>query len=83
VDEDNRTDNFTYDADGRLLNEVQYNSSGTATETIAYTYDQAGNMLTASNTEGGQHVRLFVPVQRSWSGDLGFRTVRSVAVVRL
>jgi YD repeat-containing protein len=34
---------YTYDANGRLIQEII--SNGSTTVTITYTYDQAGNLL--------------------------------------
>jgi len=56
IDQDDRTDSYTYNADGLVLTEVCYNDLGSAVETMSYTYDTAGNMLTALNTDGGAFV---------------------------
>ena len=47
------TETYANDAADRILTEVWYNSASAAVETIAFSYDQAGNMLTASNSVSG------------------------------
>jgi YD repeat-containing protein len=41
-----------YDPDGRLLSETWKNADGSTADTRSYTYDQAGNVLTAGNGFG-------------------------------
>jgi YD repeat-containing protein len=52
LDADNRTDVMAYDLDSRMTSEVQYDSSGTPEDTLVWTYDGDGNILTASNDNG-------------------------------
>jgi RHS repeat-associated protein len=49
TDRDNRTRTFTYDADNRLVGQTWYDSSHNVVNTLSYTYDAAGNRLTASD----------------------------------
>jgi RHS repeat-associated protein len=42
----------SYDPDGRLLSETWKNADGSTADTRNYTYDQAGNVLTAGNGFG-------------------------------
>src|SRR5262249_20093721 len=50
TDRDGRRRSLTYDPDGRLLSEAR--SGGAVGDTLQYTYDAAGNMLTAGNNYG-------------------------------
>jgi RHS repeat-associated protein len=43
---------YAYDPDGRLLSETWKNADGSTADTRSYTYDQAGNVLTAGNGFG-------------------------------
>jgi YD repeat-containing protein len=52
TDQDGRVRNFSYDADKRETGETWYNSSGTLTQTLTFSYDSVGNMLTAANGNG-------------------------------
>jgi RHS repeat-associated protein len=47
-----RQKTFAYDNDGRLLTETWYNADGTLNDTRQYSYDPAGNLLSASNGFG-------------------------------
>ena len=49
TDRDSRSRNFTYDADNRLVGQTWYDSSHNVVNTLTYTYDAAGNRLTASD----------------------------------
>src|SRR5205807_2709836 len=44
--------NWTFDNDNRVLTEVWKNSGGTTVNTLTYTYDAAGNELTAASNAG-------------------------------
>jgi RHS repeat-associated protein len=52
IDADSRTITYAYDAGDRLTGSTWKNSSGTVVNTLTYTYDQNGNMLTAADTNG-------------------------------
>jgi RHS repeat-associated protein len=43
---------LTYDANGNVLTEVWYTAGGTVADQRVYSYDQAGNLLTAGNSAG-------------------------------
>ena len=47
-----RRRDFEYDALNRMTTQVWYNSGGTATETMTYSYDDNGNQLTATDSDG-------------------------------
>ncbi len=47
-----RTKTFSYDGDLRLTQEVWKDASGTIVDTLNYSYDNNGNLLTASNNAG-------------------------------
>jgi RHS repeat-associated protein len=49
TDATHRRTDFTYDSDGRKLTEKWYDSNGTLTQTTNWSYDAAGEMLTAQN----------------------------------
>ena len=50
LDPDGRLTDFTYDHLGRETGEQWYNAADALTETIAYTYDDYNNIVTASDT---------------------------------
>ena len=52
TDQLGRRDAYVYDANGRLTQETWFNSSGTAVNTLVYSYDNAGNELTAGDSHG-------------------------------
>src|SRR5258707_1092857 len=47
-----RQTRYTYDGAGRLVSEKWYDASGTLVETLSWTYDLDGNLLTASSSAG-------------------------------
>src|SRR5262249_16887542 len=47
-----RRRDFQYDSLNHLTTETWYNSGGTATETMTYSFDANGNKLTAGNSNG-------------------------------
>jgi RHS repeat-associated protein len=49
IDRNGRRRDFVYRADGLLLVETWRNSGGTVVDTLTYTYDADGNLLTAAN----------------------------------
>ena len=53
----------TYDAAGRLVSETWVSSSGTTVNTLAYSYDAAGNQLTASD-QNGAYTMTYDPLSR-------------------
>ena len=50
-DADGRVTTYAYDG-GRLTTETQYNADGSVADVLSYTYDAAGNMLTATDNAG-------------------------------
>ena len=52
TDGDSRVITYSYDNAGRELGETWKNSSGTTVNTVTYTYDKLGQMLTAGDTNG-------------------------------
>jgi RHS repeat-associated protein len=52
TDRDGQVINTTYDNDGRVLTQVWKNSAGTTVNTLTYSYDNAGNQLTAASSSG-------------------------------
>ena len=52
IDADSRTITYAYDPGDHLIGATWKNSSGTVVNTLTYTYDQNGNMLTAADTNG-------------------------------
>lgn len=52
TDRDGRQRDFAYDADNRLLTDSWFNSSIAAVNTLTYSYDQNGNLLTAGDSHG-------------------------------
>jgi YD repeat-containing protein len=50
LDRNGRRRDFVYRDDGLLLVETWRNSGGTVVDTLTYTYDADGNLLTAANT---------------------------------
>jgi RHS repeat-associated protein len=52
IDADGQTIYFTYNSDEQLTQEVWKNSSGTAVNTLVYSYDAQGNELTAGAASG-------------------------------
>jgi hypothetical protein len=43
---------LAYDGDGRLTQETWYAANGSVTDTRTFGYDEAGNLLAASNSAG-------------------------------
>ncbi|MGH7227452.1 MAG: hypothetical protein ACRELF_29930, partial [Gemmataceae bacterium] len=52
IDENGGTEDFVNDAAGRVISETWYNSGGTDVEDFSYSFDEAGNMLSAENNQG-------------------------------
>jgi RHS repeat-associated protein len=52
TDANGRIDTWTYDADGQMLTESWYESGGNFLETMNFSYDSLGNLLTAQNPNG-------------------------------
>jgi RHS repeat-associated protein len=52
TDRDGRSRTFSYDADNRLITETWFNSSGSAVNTLTYSFDPNGNLLTGANNNG-------------------------------
>ena len=52
TDQDGRVTTYSYDGDGRPTGQTWYNSTGTVTEVLTYSYDPAGNLLTAQAPAG-------------------------------
>jgi RHS repeat-associated protein len=52
TDRDGRKQTYQYDANGNLTQEQWFNNSGSLVDTLSFTYDQDGNLLTASNANG-------------------------------
>jgi YD repeat-containing protein len=52
TDPDGREDIYSYDSDGQNTSVVWKNASGTTVNTLTYTYDSSGNVLTAANAAG-------------------------------
>jgi RHS repeat-associated protein len=52
TDRNGRKITYAYDNDGRVLTETWYNADATTADTLQYSYDAAGNLLTASNGFG-------------------------------
>src|SRR5205085_2293317 len=52
TDRDGRRIDNAYDTRNQLTTQVWYDSGGTATQTLTYSYDDAGNQLTAANSAG-------------------------------
>ena len=52
IDRDTRTIAYAFDAIGDELKETWYNSGGTATDTLSFTYDGDSDLLTAGNSNG-------------------------------
>ena len=55
VDGDLRTDSYTYDADGRVVSELLYSNSTALVESMSFSYDSGGNMLTAFSSRAATH----------------------------
>jgi RHS repeat-associated protein len=52
IDGDSRTTTYSYDQDNRNTGQTWKNSGGATTDVLTFTYDNAGNELTASNSAG-------------------------------
>jgi|GEM_PF-1838684 len=52
TDRNGQVINTTYDNDNRVLTQIWKNSGGTTVNTLTYSYDSAGNELTAANGSG-------------------------------
>jgi RHS repeat-associated protein len=52
VDRDGRTINNTYDAGGRLSNQVWIGANGSQADSLNFTFDHADNLTTAGNSYG-------------------------------
>ncbi len=52
IDQLGQTVSVTYDADSRETGEKWYNAGNTLSNTLTYTYDAVGNMLTAADSHG-------------------------------
>ncbi len=52
IDQLGQTVSVTYDANGRETGEKWYNAGSSLTNTLTYTYDAVGNMLTAADSHG-------------------------------
>jgi RHS repeat-associated protein len=52
TDRDGRRRDRRYDSDGRLTGETWYAAGGSVSDTLSYTYDSDGNLLTASDNAG-------------------------------
>jgi RHS repeat-associated protein len=52
TDNNGRRDDFTYDANGNKLTESWYNNAGTFQQTLTFTYDAIGEMLSAQSPGG-------------------------------
>src|SRR5262249_4410749 len=52
TDRDGRRRHMSYDAEGRQLSQTWYAAGGGVVDTLAFSYDAAGLMLTASNSDG-------------------------------
>ena len=48
-----RSQNFSYDADNRVVSNVWKNASNQVVDTLSYGYDTTGNLTSASNNNGG------------------------------
>jgi RHS repeat-associated protein len=57
IDRNGRSRAFSYDEDGRLTGELWKNAAGTVVNTLTYTYDGDGNLLTAANNNGAYAYR--------------------------
>ena len=52
TDRDGRSKTYAYDADDRETSEAWKDAGGTTVDTLGFAYDQAGNLLTAANSQG-------------------------------
>src|SRR5205085_1302706 len=52
LDRDGRWRQMAYDDEGRLLTEMWKDANGTVTDTRNFTYNEDGQLLTASNSAG-------------------------------